>query len=142
MVETHDEHSQQDERAPMARPHVFVVNSVPEILDVLRELLQDERYHVTTATFAPQTFDQITALQPSLLVVDLAVSAQAGWDLLAELQGNASTRGIPVVVVSTDPHLLDRAEDAHGHRNVRGSLVKPFDLDDLLDTIQALIGPA
>jgi len=43
----------------MQRQHVFVVNGSVEFHDVVRELLQDEHYNVTTTNFIPRTFHQI-----------------------------------------------------------------------------------
>ena len=70
---------------------IIVVNSAPDFLDLLRELLQDENYNVTTTNFVPRTFDQIKALDPDLLVVDLIIGQRAGWDLLEPLQTDALT---------------------------------------------------
>ena len=98
------------ERRQMGRKHVFVVNGSPAFLDVVRELLQDERYNVTTTNYVPHTFDQIASLAPDLLLVDLATGRRAGWELLERLHAEAATRRVPVLVTSTDPHLLVEAE--------------------------------
>lgn len=73
------------EQDQMERKHVFVVNSAPDLLDLVRELLQEEFYNVTTTNFVPDTFDQIAAVRPAALIVDLAVGERAGWDLLDRL---------------------------------------------------------
>ncbi len=130
------------ERAQMGRQHVFIVNGSPEFLNLMRELLQEEQYNVTTTNYVPETFDQVAALRPSLLVVDLESGVRAGWDLLAALRDGALTRGIPVIVVSTDPRLLEQAEREQVAGDTRRYLVKPFDLDEILATIRTLIGPA
>jgi CheY-like chemotaxis protein len=65
-------------------------------------LVQDQRFNVTTTTYVPWTFDQIAALHPDLLIVDLALRRQAGWELLERLQVEGLTRLIPVVVTSTE----------------------------------------
>lgn len=128
--------------ARMGRKHVFVVNGSPEFLDIVRQLLQDESYNVTTTNFVPNTFETIQACQPSLLIIDLVFGEAAGWDLLVQLREAASTRGIPVVLVSTLPELLEKAEAQHEEFGGDRYLLKPFDLDDLLDTIGHLIGTA
>lgn len=130
------------ERDRMDRKHVFVVNGSPEFLDLARDLLQEERYNVTTTNFVPQTFDQIAALQPSLLMVDLAVGARAGWELLQRLNGEAVTNGIPVVVVSTDPSLLEEAKAQQARYGGQHFQAKPFDIDELVRAVEDLIGPA
>jgi twitching motility two-component system response regulator PilG len=126
----------------MMRQHIFAVNSSPEFLDLVRDLLQEEQFNVTTTNYVPRTFDQIAALQPDLLLVDLAVGLQAGWDLLERLQRDAITRGIPVVVTSTDSGLLERAEADRARFGGDRYIMKPLDLDVLLDAVRELIGEA
>ena len=137
---THHMHSA--EQAQMERQHIFAVNGSPDLLDIIRELFQGEHYNVTTTNFVPQTFDQIAALRPSLLIIDLIVGVRTGWDLLERVGTDAATRGIPVVVVSTSAQVLDevRADPARygGQRFLR----KPFDLEAVLRMVDELIGPA
>lgn len=59
------------------RQHIFTVNDSAEYLEVIRELLQDERYNVTTTNVVSLTFDAISALDPSVLMIDL-VSGRPG----------------------------------------------------------------
>jgi CheY-like chemotaxis protein len=130
------------ERRRMARQHIFVVNGAPPVLELLRELFQGESYNVTTTNFVPETFDQIAALTPDLLMVDVVAGDQAGWHLLERLNGEAATRGIPVIIFSTSPALLDRARDLAMTDGASRVLAKPFDLDALLALVEELIGPA
>jgi CheY-like chemotaxis protein len=126
----------------MQRQHIFIVNGSADFLDVVRDLLQDELYNVTTTNFVPRTFKQIETARPSLLIVDLIHGEMAGWDLLAELRREAATRDIPVILVSTSKQLLERAEVERVIWGGDRYLLKPFSLDALLQAIQELIGPA
>ena len=128
------------EREQMGRQHVFVVNGAPEFLGLVRALLQAEAYNVTTTNYLPETFDLIAEAAPDLLVVDLVVGQQAGWDLLERLHAEAVTRGLPVVVTSTDRQLLDRAQTDAARYGAHQVIVKPYDLEELLDAIQQRIG--
>lgn len=124
-----------------ARRHVFVVNRAPEFLSLVRELLQGEAYNVTTATYVPEPFDLIAAAVPDLIVVDLVAGQRAGWALLERLRAGAATRAPPVVVTSTDRQLLDRAQADAARYGERRVLVKPYDLEELLEAIRQRIGP-
>jgi two-component system, OmpR family, alkaline phosphatase synthesis response regulator PhoP len=126
----------------MQRQHIFVVNGSAEFLDVVRELLQDELYNVTTTNFVPRTFQQIETSRPSLLIVDLIHGEMAGWDLLAELRREAATRDIPMILVSTSKQLLEKAEEERVIWGGDRYVLKPFSLDALLQAIEELIGPA
>ena len=126
----------------MRRKHVFAINASPPFLDVIRELFQDERYNVTTTNFVPNTFDQVAALQPDLLLIDLVVQTRAGWDLLEQLRTDAVTSEIPVIVTSTDRHMLEYAEAGRARFAGDRYIVKPFDIEDILSTVHDLIGVA
>lgn len=126
----------------MVRQHVYVVNGSPEFLDVVRELLQDENYNVTTTNFVPRSFETIEPARPALLIIDLVLGELAGWELLGKLERSASTRGIPVLLVSTTARLLDEARSQRVNMDKTRYLIKPFDLDDLLLIIREVIGEA
>lgn len=130
------------EAAQQRRKHVVAVNSEPALLNLVRELLQDERYNVTTSNFVPEIFAMIEALRPDLVLVDLAVGERAGWDLLAGLAEDAGTRGLPVLLTSTDPRLLERAVADPARYGAHRAVLKPYDVDDLVAAVRELIGSA
>lgn len=135
-------HSTNEEARQGERKHIFLVNHDPKFLDFVRELLQDARYNVTTTNYVPRTWDQIAALQPDLLVIDLSPFSQAGWDLLEQLHIQGVTGRIPIVVTSTDPGQLERVERERDRYGGDWLVAKPFHVDVLLDAIHELIGPA
>ena len=126
----------------MIRKHVFVVNGLPDFLDIVRQLLQDENYNVTTTNFVPSSFETIEAARPSLLMIDLVIGEEAGWELLRRIRQGATTRDIPILLLSTTPDLLEEARQQHEQFGGDRYLLKPFDLDDLLQVIHELIGEA
>jgi CheY-like chemotaxis protein len=130
------------EAQQMERKNIFCVNGSPDFLDILRELFQNERYNVTTANYVPEVFGVIHSLRPDLIILDLVVGQRAGFDLLKRLSREAMTRGIPVVVTSTDKHLLDQVETDPGQFGQSVQILKPLDLDSLLNTVERLIGAA
>jgi DNA-binding response OmpR family regulator len=131
-----------EDRSQAERRHVFAINTSPEFLNIVRELFQEEGYHVTTTNFAPNSFAQIEALKPDALIIDIAIGQEAGWDLLEQLDADADTAGIPVLVLSTDPRLLTRAREQAARYGSHRYLEKPFDVDALLAHIQEMIGAA
>jgi CheY-like chemotaxis protein len=127
----------------MERKHVVVISSTDEFVGLIRELLIDERYNVTTTNFVARTYQQIEALQPDLLMIDLVIQERAGWSLLDRLQTQAITSDIPVVVTSTDHKLLEQAEqNRREYTHSSKYVIQPFDIDILLATVEALIGSA
>ncbi len=122
--------------------HVFVINRAVEVLELIRELLREDEFNVTTTNFVPRTWDQIDALQPDLLMVDLVVGQGQGWNLLERLHQQVSTKHIPVIVFSTDPSLLSLAERQIDRFGGQSFVLKPFNIEVLLDAVHHLIGQA
>jgi CheY-like chemotaxis protein len=129
-----------DDRSQEQRKHVFAINTSPEFLNIVRELFQEEGYHVTTTNFAPNSFAQIEALKPDALIIDIAIGEQAGWDLLKQLDTDADTAGIPALILSTDPRFLARAEAHAAQYGNHRFLAKPLDLEAMLEAIREMIG--
>ena len=109
------------------------------ILNLMRDLLQEADYNVTTTNFVPATFAQIAVAQPDVLIVDLAMGHSAGWDLLEALHAAAATAGLPVIVVSTEADYLEHARALAARYGALVLLGKPFALDEMLALIAAAL---
>lgn len=131
-----------NERNQQDRKHIFCVHGGPYFLALLADLFAYEHYNVTTTNYVPRTFDQIEALRPDLVIVDLMFGVHSGWELLEHLTRVASTHGIPVIVTSTDQRRLDEVTDDPGRYGLTNVLTKPFDIADILNMVASLVGSA
>jgi CheY-like chemotaxis protein len=114
--------------------HVLVVDDEPTIGEVLREMLQDEGWRVTTRV-APPTVEEIGELKPDVIVLDLIFRrANAGLPFLAELRARPMA-AIPVVVCTAAQEHL-RLLDGMAPEGL-GVVVKPFDLDEMVRAVTA-----
>ena len=92
--------------------------------------LRTAGYVVREASDGLQALRAIDTMQPDVVVLDLYLPHISGPDILSELESNAMTRGIPVVVVTgtaTRPT----------HRNVNCILQKPVFAEELLRAIES-----
>jgi len=130
------------ERDQRKRKHILAIDGASEFLEFLRMLFESEHYNVTTTNFVDRSFAMIAALQPDLVIVDLVIGEQAGWDLMEQLHSEVVTQGIPLILTSTLPELLHRAQaqvERYGEHQV---MAKPMDIDELLSAVEELIGSA
>ena len=122
--------------------HIFVLNTAPTVLDLVRQFLEGEGYTVSTSTFSPGALAPIAAERPDLLIIDVAVGEFTAWELLDQLQADADLRAIPVIITSTSRQLLDEARRLETGRRRYSLLAKLFDLATLLILVEELIGVA
>ncbi|MDQ3694520.1 MAG: response regulator [Chloroflexota bacterium] len=118
--------------------HVLVVNDTQEILDLFREILEDEGYRVSLYTYAFRDLGDILKQKPDLIILDFMIGGEDyGWQLLQKMKMSRETAKIPVIVCTAALGLVRQLEGHLKEKNV-GIVVKPFDIDDLLREINAV----
>ncbi len=119
--------------------HVLVVNHAPEILELMRELLADEGYHVSTLARAGQDIDTIASLKPHLIIIDyMWPSSDNEWVLLNLLTIDRRTRDIPVILCTAAVAQVQPMEE-HLLRLGICVVLKPFDIDELLEVVRGAL---
>jgi two-component system phosphate regulon response regulator PhoB len=123
-----------------------VVDDKPDLLSLMRRILEDERYHVSVLQEGRNAVEQIRATQPDLVILDLKLADADGLDILRALKTQATAADIPVIVYSAafiESEEVARliAEDPARYGNV-SVLQKPFELDALLERVFAVLGAA
>jgi signal transduction histidine kinase/DNA-binding response OmpR family regulator len=129
----------QPESRQAAATTVLYVDENPTLRGLAeRILVKDPAISVLTAADADTGLDQAIAHQPDLILVDPQLSGTPGETLIARLQGDERTSGIPIVVVSgdTSPAAIKRVTSL----GATGYLAKPFDAEDLRAIVATAAG--
>jgi DNA-binding NtrC family response regulator len=116
---------------------VLVVDDDPQILDLLRALLQELEFEVATVDGGRAALAAVAASPPDLLITDVVMPDMEGMQLLREI--NRTLRGLPVIVMSGNPVGVSLLE-ATRHFGARATLRKPFSLDELRMALDAALG--
>jgi CheY-like chemotaxis protein len=106
-----------------------VVEDDASILDVVRTALESEGYDVCTATNGKEGLDRLIQCRPSLVLLDMRMPILDGWEFARELKRRSID--VPVVVMTAAQNARRWAEEIEAD----AYLSKPFDLDDLLETV-------
>lgn len=124
----------------MAR--VTIVNDSPEFLDLVRDILEGDRYEtVTIDGDRADTLELIRASRPHLLMIDirLGVEGDHGWQIAQEVRRDPSLEELPVLLCSADPSALAEIEAGLGATRSVRTLAKPFSVDRLTSAIDELL---
>lgn len=111
---------------------VLLIDDNPHILEAIELILTTEDYEVHSLTRVDDILKDVISLKPGLILLDLLLSGKNGKEIAGILKNNASTRNIPIVIISAHPS----AEKAAMQAGVDGFLAKPFDIADLLTLVE------
>ena len=126
-------------------PRVTVVNDNPEFLELVHDILEDDRYDPTTVDGdCADALDRIRASQPDLLMIDLRMGTDElhGWRIAQEVRADPNLSRVPIVVCSADVFALRELESELNGTRRTAALMKPFAVDELTDTIDRLLADA
>lgn len=124
----------------MAR--VAVVNDSPDFLELMEEVLRDERHEATTIDGdRPDVIALVKAATPELIVLDLRLKIDGlrGWDIAEELRRDPELSRLPVLLTSADLQAIEEIELTIRDEHAVEVLTKPFGIDELTDAIGRLL---
>ncbi|HEX5165775.1 MAG TPA: response regulator [Thermomicrobiales bacterium] len=115
------------------RGHVLIVEDDLIIADLIDQILRFESFHVSHVIDGRSAVNYATTHHPDLILMDLMLPVMSGMDAsrMIKLHPDCHVSQIPIVAMSAGVNL--RAT-AHG-LSVEGVLAKPFDIDELLATV-------
>lgn len=97
---------------------------------LVRVTLEGAGYDVVEAHHGAAALERAKESLPDLVVTDLMMPVMSGRQLIDRLRSNPETAAIPILVMSANGNLSVGAADA--------ALAKPFDLDELVETVRRL----
>lgn len=121
------------------KPVILVINDTQEILDLFREILEEEGCDVHLSSFSTQQIDTITAMHPDLVILDLVFDREyVGWQTLQKMKMRRETENIPVIVCTAEVKKVQEIEGYLAEKGV-GLVLKPFTIDDLVSQVRRLL---
>jgi CheY-like chemotaxis protein len=121
---------------PVPLHTVLVVDDNPDVVSLFQRYLRGEPYRVVQATSGEVAHRLATALRPDVLVLDVMLPSQDGWEVLQRLRDDPATRAIPVVVCSVLPE-----RDLALSLGVAEFLAKPVTRTALIATLERWCPP-
>ncbi|RZK79439.1 MAG: response regulator transcription factor [Pedobacter sp.] len=117
--------------------NILVIEDNHAILDVITLILQSEAYKVSGLNKSSDMMSHIETFKPDLIILDIMLPDADGRELLKQIRSEIKTASIPVLMISAR-YTEENVE--HGEFKPNGFLAKPFDIDELLDRIEGILG--
>ncbi|RAY14953.1 DNA-binding response regulator [Actinomadura craniellae] len=118
-----------------APPRILVVDDEPAVRNTLAGGLEYEGYQVVTAADGRQALAALAREAPDLVLLDVMMPGMDGLTACRRLRATGST--VPVLMLTARGMVGDRVTGLDAGAD--DYLAKPFDLDELLARVRALL---
>ena len=126
------------------RPQLYVrvVEGAAEVGKIVREVLEEEGYQVTVTSETPLDPGDIAADEVDLILVDPGIGGEDpdGW-FRQYFQHDHEAMDIPLGVCTSNTRILHALAGELEEHNI-DLVEKPFDLDMLMQEVDARMGPS
>ena len=118
---------------------ILVIDDNEELLDIYQQILEPEGFDVQVSLSPFENLADIERLKFDLIILDYHLNTLASKEpFLQRLKTYSPTASLPVIISTADEKAMREQEVTLREQGVR-VILKPFDIDDLLQTIhQAL----
>jgi DNA-binding response OmpR family regulator len=126
--------------APRGRKQlILVVEDDPALGEVMCTALKDEGLDARLAQDGDEAMRAVDDLSPACMILDLMMPRRDGFSVLRELRADGRISKVPVIVVTAIFGLSERLYATE--LGAADYVTKPFDLDDLVGRVRALLSP-
>jgi len=124
-----------------SKKRILIVDDDEDVLVYLSTWFQDQGMEVEIARNGNEAAEKIQAQKPDLITLDIVMPEKTGVRFYRDMRGNTDTASIPIIIITG---VQREFESFISHRKTApppdGYIAKPFGLDELLETVQRVLG--
>ncbi|HEY7168777.1 MAG TPA: response regulator [Candidatus Binatia bacterium] len=119
---------------------IMVVDDNPDIITIVRTILEGKGYNVLSASSGPELLELLKGHKPDLIILDIMMPEMDGLEVLTRLKGMNDTTAIPIILLTAKVQY----EDVLGGYKLGADyyITKPFTSTQLVNGINLLLGEA
>jgi CheY-like chemotaxis protein len=118
-------------------PLILVVDDYEDAREMYAEYLRFCGFRVAEARNGNEALEQVHALMPDLILMDLSLPGIDGWEATRQLKADEKTRHIPVVALTG--HALAGASESAKKAGCDSFVTKPCLPDDLVVEVRRML---
>ena len=117
---------------------IFIVDDIPDFLELMEDVLSEAGYEVHAFTLPSEAAAEARDSRLDLIITDLRVGEESGFDLLRTLLQDPSTASIPMLVCTAATMDVEEHSRPLGVGNIP-VIYKPFEMRHLLERVRELL---
>ncbi len=126
-----------DSHFPASKRTIIVVDDEPDIVKIVRIMLEDTGFNVRCAYNGPELFSSMKEQKPDLIILDIMMPRMDGLEVLTRLKGDPSTTSIPVILLTA---MAQHEDVLRGYKmGAEFYITKPFTSTQVLEGINLIL---
>jgi DNA-binding response OmpR family regulator len=116
---------------------VLIIEDEVKLRENITELFETQQYQIATADNGKSGYDRALKFAPDLIVSDVIMPEEDGFELLLKLKNNPATEFIPVIFLTAKTMMASKIEGLQ--LGADDYIMKPFSAEELLVRSENLI---
>ncbi|HBE83791.1 MAG: response regulator [Blastocatellia bacterium] len=116
---------------------ILVVDDSPTIRKLITGKLEKSGHEVYCASDGVDAMEQLQALQPDLILLDITMPRMDGYQVCKLIRGNDATKDVPVVMISGKDGFFDKVRGRMA--GTSGYITKPFGPETLMKVVEGYL---
>ena len=119
------------------KKRILIVDDEPDLVRVVKDVLETEGYVVSSASNANETFKKLKDTKYDLLILDIKLPGMNGIDICKTLKNDDRLSDIPIIMLSTKDEDSDKILGLEVGAD--DYITKPFNTGELVARVKAVL---
>lgn len=116
---------------------IYIVEDDESIREIETIALKNSNYIVSAFENAKEFYKKLDELVPDLILLDVMLPDESGYDIVRKLRKRPATQGIPIIMVTAKTTEMDMIKGLDGGAD--DYIKKPFSIMELITRVKALL---
>lgn len=117
--------------------NIIVVEDDTNIRELLVYALNNNGYRAVGASCAKELYMHMENINPSLLILDLMLEGESGYDILKKIRSNSTYQDVPVIILTAKDNEYDKVKGLD--MGADDYITKPFGVLETISRIKAIL---
>ena len=127
-------------KRPLEGIHVMLVDDSPEVLYLMKRILQNTGARISEAASAAEALAKVEIERPNLMITDIEMPGSDGYDLIEKIHSLTKNDKTHLPVAALTAHTSEKEINRMSAAGFDGRLTKPIAADQLISSIRSLVG--
>ena len=116
---------------------IYIVEDDESIREIESIALKNSNYIVSAFENAKEFYKKLDELVPDLILLDVMLPDESGYDIVGKLRKRPATQDIPIIMVTAKTTEMDMIKGLDGGAD--DYIKKPFSIMELITRVKALL---